>query len=101
MQNAQTLPIKTRAIAAQGEPVKPIIDSLILREEAASFASSSAILEAREPQTSWDYALFRRCRTFDEVKSLAQARGFKATNEMGYITLKRKGAFIAGFWLFD
>jgi hypothetical protein len=81
--------------------MKNASDTLLSRRLNESFSSTSALVYAAEPIESWNYALFRKCRTFDEVKLLARAEGFEASNEFGCIQLSREGQLVASFWLFD
>ena len=76
-------------------------ESLASREPRDSFISTAALVYAAESPASWDYALFCKCRTFDEVKELAKAKCLDATNEFGQIQLARRGQLIGSFWLFD
>jgi len=76
-------------------------ESLASREANDSFTSTTAIAHTMGSPASWHYALFRKCRTFDEVKTLAKANDLEATNELGCIQLTRKGQLIGSLWLFD
>ena len=76
-------------------------ESLASREPRDSFTLTAALVHAAESPELWDYALFGKCRTFDEVKALAKTKGLDAVNEFGYIQLARQGQFIGSFWLFD
>lgn len=76
-------------------------ESLVNRASEDSFAPTSALIGANDPPESWGFYLFRKCRTFDEVKALAKAKGLKATNEFGRIQLFRQEHPIGSFWLFD
>lgn len=76
-------------------------ESLVSRALEDSFASVSALIDANEPPVSWGFDLFRKCRTFDEVKALAKAKGLTATNEFGRVQLFRQERPIGSFWLFD
>jgi len=63
--------------------------------------STAALADVTEAPKSWHYFLFRKCRTFDEVKMLADKQNLQATNEFGLIRLSRNGRFVGSFWLFD
>jgi len=76
-------------------------ESLASRAPRDSFISTAALVHAAESPVSWDYTLFRKCRTFDEVKALAKTKGLDAVNEFGRVQLARQGQFIGSFWLFD
>jgi len=77
------------------------LESLASRESRNSFISTTALIHTTESPASWNYALFCKCRTFDEVKKLANAKGLHAVNEFGRIQLTRQGQSIGSFWLFD
>ena len=75
-------------------------DGVASRDPKETF-STAALVDAAEASESWHYSLFRKCRTFDEVKMLADKQDLQATNEFGLIRLSRKGRFVGSFWLFD
>ena len=72
-------------------------ESLASRKPSDSFISTVALVQAAESLVSWDSALFRKCRTFDEVKALAKTKGLDAVNEFGRIQLARQRQFIGSF----
>jgi hypothetical protein len=76
-------------------------ESLVNRASEDSFAPTSALIGANEPPGSWGFDLFRKCRTFDEVKALAKVKGLTVTNEFGRIQLFRQECPMGSFWLFD
>ncbi len=82
-------------------PLERFLEPLAARKPGDSFVATSALAVVIESPESWGYEEFRRCRTFDEVKSLAQSRHLKVTNEFGRIQLFRDGRLIGSFWLFD
>jgi len=82
-------------------PKAAVPESLAARGPGDSFASTAALVVAVEPPETWNYAWFRKCRTFDEVKTLAASMNLKARNESGRIELFRKTRLVGSFWLFD
>lgn len=80
---------------------KRVRESLGSRASTDSFALTAALVNAAEPPETWDYGFFSKCRTFDEVKKLAETLGLDAVNEFGRIQLSRRGQSVGSFWLFD
>lgn len=85
----------------KSSPQPGLDESLVNRASEDSFAPTSALIGANEPPESWGFDLFRKCRTLDEVKALAKAKGLIVTNEFGRIQLFRQECPIGSFWLFD